>query len=123
MWWNEQSEETKTKTIELATSQRLEFVTGGWVMTDEASPHINEIIHSMTEGHTWLMDNLGVKPKVGWAIDPFGHSSSIPYLSSLLELDAIVINRVHKNTKEEFRNNKNLEFVWRQNWESSATEQ
>jgi hypothetical protein len=31
--------------------------------------------------------------------------------------DGMVINRVHQKTKEEFRNNQNLEFVWRQEWE------
>lgn len=123
MWWQEQNDNTKEKAISLAKSGRLEFVTGGWTMTDEASPHLNEIIHSMTEGNIWLMDNLGVKPRIGWAIDPFGHSSSIPYLASLLELDAIVINRVHKETKEEFRRDKNLEFVWRQNWEINSETQ
>jgi alpha-mannosidase II len=117
MWWQEQKEDMKDNARKLAVSGRLEFVTGGWTMTDEASPHLNEILHSMTEGHIWLMDNLGVKPTVGWAIDPFGHSSVIPYLASLLQLDAIVINRVHKETKELFRKDKNLEFIWRQNWE------
>ncbi len=48
----------------LAQSGRLEFVTGGWVMTDEASPHFMDIINEITEGHNWLQQHLGVKPTV-----------------------------------------------------------
>jgi hypothetical protein len=43
----------------------LEFVTGGWVMIDEASVHYEDLVLELTEGNKWLKTNLGVTPRVG----------------------------------------------------------
>ena len=55
---------------------RLEFILGGWCMNDEASTHYNAIIDQHTIGFKFLKDNFGdcARPKIGWQIDPFGHS-------------------------------------------------
>jgi hypothetical protein len=58
---------------------------------------------------------LSVKKR--WSIDPFGHSPVIPWALSQMGLSGIVINRVHQHTKQKFRNEKQLEFIWRQNFE------
>ena len=45
-------------------------------MNDEASTHYNAIIDQHTIGFKFLKDVFGdcARPKVGWQIDPFGHS-------------------------------------------------
>ena len=45
-------------------------------MNDEASTHYTAIIDQHTTGFTFLKDNFGecARPKIGWQIDPFGHS-------------------------------------------------
>lgn len=43
-------------------------------MQDEACAHADDIINNMQYGNEWLYDTLGVRPRVGWSIDPFGHS-------------------------------------------------
>ena len=45
-------------------------------MNDEASTHYNAIIDQHTIGFKFLKDNFGdcARPKIGWQIDPFGHS-------------------------------------------------
>ncbi len=45
-------------------------------MNDEASTHYNSIIDQHTLGAQFLRDQFGEcgRPKIGWQIDPFGHS-------------------------------------------------
>ena len=45
-------------------------------MNDEAATHYNAIIDQHTAGFKFLKDNFGDcgRPRIGWQIDPFGHS-------------------------------------------------
>jgi lysosomal alpha-mannosidase len=45
-------------------------------MNDEASTHYNSIIDQHSLGAEFLRDQFGEcgRPKIGWQIDPFGHS-------------------------------------------------
>lgn len=58
----------------------------------------------------------GVTPRSGWAVDPFGHSSTMPYLLKRSNLTGMVIQRVHYAIKKHFAATQNLEFMWRQTW-------
>ena len=54
-----------------------------------------------------------VRPRIAWSIDPFGHSSITPSLASLMGYDALVINRIHHESKKAFKEAKQMEFIWR----------
>ena len=82
-------------------------------MTDEAAANYEDIINQMTLGAKFIYDEFGVRPTVGWSIDPFGHSKEVEALYSAMGLDAWGINRVHYADKEERTKNQKLEFVWR----------
>ncbi len=45
-------------------------------MNDEATTHYNSIIDQHSLGAEFLRDQFGEcgRPKIGWQIDPFGHS-------------------------------------------------
>ncbi|CAF1688915.1 unnamed protein product, partial [Adineta ricciae] len=75
-WWNEQNEIVRNKVKEFVNSGRLEFISGGWCMNDEAATHYNSIIDQHSLGLEFLNEQFGEcgRPKVGWQIDPFGHS-------------------------------------------------
>ncbi|KAL4705749.1 hypothetical protein ACJJTC_018348 [Scirpophaga incertulas] len=118
MWWtSDASDKDKAVFKDFLKSGKVELVTGGWVMNDEANSHWMSIIQQLSTGHQWLIENLGYIPKTGWSIDPFGHSSTQPYLLKLAGIENTVIQRVHYRVKKELALNRQLEFKWRQLWD------
>ena len=51
--------------MRVINSGQFEFVTGGWVATDEANTDYHAVINEIIEGHQWLNSTLGVRPRVG----------------------------------------------------------
>lgn len=49
-------------------------------MHDEAATHYIDMIDQTTLGHRYIKDQFNVTPRIGWQIDPFGHSSVQAYL-------------------------------------------
>lgn len=73
---------------QLVKDGRLEFLNAGWSMSDEACPHFDDFINNMQAGHDFLMKEFGVRPRVAWHIDPFGHSNAAPRLFAEMGFDA-----------------------------------
>lgn len=119
MWWKESDPQSREKFRQLVLRGQIEIVTGGWVMNDEANTHYFGMIEQLKSGHEWLKQKLNISPQNGWAIDPFGFSSSMTYLLKRSGLNNMVIQRVHYAVKKELAAHKSLEFRWRQNWGKS----
>jgi lysosomal alpha-mannosidase len=111
-WWEQASAEQKDAMKKLHAARQLEFIGGGWVMHDEAVTSLRGILNQMTEGLEFLNSTLGVRPTVGWHIDPFGHSSFTPQLYSLLKYEAFVLNRIPDHIKQQMKSDRGLEFWW-----------
>ncbi|XP_054024882.1 alpha-mannosidase 2x [Dryobates pubescens] len=120
-WWDNISAQKRAAVRRLIGNGQLEMVTGGWVMPDEANSHYFAMIDQLIEGHQWLEKNIGVTPRSGWAVDPFGHSSTMPYLLKRSNLTAMLIQRVHYAIKKHFAATQNLEFMWRQTWDTDTS--
>lgn len=111
-YWAAASARKRNLIRSLAASSRLEFVGGGWVQHDEALPTVAAQLDNMAEGHAWLRETLGVSPRVGWQLDPFGHSASSAALMGRMGLDAVVLNRIHYKLKSAWKGDRRLEFRW-----------
>ncbi|XP_050406527.2 alpha-mannosidase 2x [Patella vulgata] len=121
MWWNELDDDVKVHVRRLIRRGQLEIVLGGWVMPDEATTHYVSVIDQLLEGHQWLWENLGVKPKNSWSIDPFGYSGTMPYIWKKAGMENMVIQRVHQAIKSTLAETKSLEFWWRQMWDAKGS--
>ncbi|KAK9693089.1 Glycosyl hydrolases family 38 N-terminal domain [Popillia japonica] len=103
-WWKEQSENRKELVRELVNSGRLEIINGAWSMNDEAAVHYQSIIDQFTLGLRTINDTLGEcgRPKIGWQIDPFGHSREMASIFSQMGYDGLFFSRLdwrEKNTR------------------------
>ncbi|KAK5902487.1 hypothetical protein CesoFtcFv8_007733 [Champsocephalus esox] len=119
-WWETADTYKQEAMRKLILGGQLEIVTGGWVMTDEANSHYFAMIDQLIEGHQWLERNIGVTPRSGWAVDPFGHSATMSYLLKKANLTSMLIQRVHYSIKKHFASTRSLEFMWRQAWDTGS---
>ena len=78
-WWKEQPDDVKNNVRHLLKKKQFEFVTGGWVQTDEANTQLYAMEIQLQEGHDFIQREFGTKyiPKYGWSIDPFGYSPTM----------------------------------------------
>lgn len=112
-WWRQQSPSLKDKVKDLVNSGQLEFINGGMCMHDEATPHYIDMIDQTTLGHRFIHDEFGQKPRIGWQIDPFGHSSVQAYLlGAELGFDSLFFARIDYQDREKRKSDKSLEVVW-----------
>lgn len=101
LWWNRQSEAIQESVRGLVQNGQLSFANGGWCMQDEATTHYIGMIDQTSLGHLFLKKELGVIPRVGWQLDPFGHSSTqASLLTSKVGFDALYFGRIdHQDLK------------------------
>jgi hypothetical protein len=95
MWWERQTDAVKDSVRFLVANQQLNFANGGWCMHDKATTHYMGMIDQTTLGHSFLKREFGVIPKVGWQLDPFGHSASqASMFTSMVGFDALYFGRI-----------------------------
>ena len=115
-WWEDQTDSKKEEVKTLVKEGRLQFANGGWASNDEATPTFVDIIDQHTLGTTSIVNLFGSEyvPKVGWQMDPFGHSSFQPTAYSKMGMDSWFFGRVdieefafrkHKHTLETIHSN------------------
>lgn len=112
-WWMEQSEDKQGQVKKLVDSGQLEFINGGWCMHDEATTHYIDMIDQTTLGHRFIKQQFNKTPRVGWQIDPFGHSAVQAYLlGAELGFDSLFFARIDYQDREKRKDQKTLEVVW-----------
>ncbi|KAF3443132.1 hypothetical protein FNV43_RR17053 [Rhamnella rubrinervis] len=113
-WWRDQSEEVQSTVKKLVSSGQLELINGGWCMHDEAATHYIDMIDQTTLGHRYIKDQFNVTPRIGWQIDPFGHSAAQAYLlGAEVGFDSLFFGRIDYQDRAKRKDEKTLEVIWR----------
>ncbi|XP_037040043.1 lysosomal alpha-mannosidase isoform X1 [Bradysia coprophila] len=113
-WWHEQTDAMKSQVNQLVQEGRLEFIGGAWSMNDEATTHYQSIIDQFTWGLRKLNDTFGEcgRPKIGWQIDPFGHSREMASIFAQMGYDGLFFGRLDHEDKRNRLVTRKPEFVW-----------
>ncbi|XP_063925700.1 lysosomal alpha-mannosidase-like isoform X1 [Zophobas morio] len=114
-WWLHQDEATKQDTIDLVNNGQLEMINGAWSMNDEAAAHYQSIIDQFTWGFRILAKTVGecARPKIGWQIDPFGHSREHGSICKQFGFEGLVVGRIDYRDKARRKSNQSLDFIWK----------
>ena len=111
-WYDTQTDKIKQKVKDFIKEGRLEIINGGWVMHDEAGTYYKHLIDNMRIGLKFLKEEFNITPKIGWFIDPFGHSAATSHLLSQMNFEKIVLTRIDYLEKKDRIENHNLEFIY-----------
>jgi len=84
-------------------------------MHDEACPIYEDMIDNMMIGHDFIQKEFGVKPRIGWQIDPFGHSNTNARFFAEMGFDAWFFARLDADDKQRRLTDNEMEFVWMPN--------
>ncbi|CAG9841045.1 unnamed protein product [Diabrotica balteata] len=116
-WWQIQPENKRQLFKKFVDNGQIELVGGGWSMNDEACVNYQSTINQFTWGLRLLNDTLGEcgRPKVGWQIDPFGHSREQASLFKQMGYDAIFFTRLSQDDRLARKQTQDLEFLWTSN--------
>ncbi|XP_016945443.3 lysosomal alpha-mannosidase isoform X1 [Drosophila suzukii] len=113
-WWKEQTTKVQDAVKMLVQQGRLEFIGGAWSMNDEATTHYQSVIDQFSWGLRLLNDTFGEcgRPRVGWQIDPFGHSREMASMFAQMGFDGMFFGRLDYQDKDERLMTKNAEMIW-----------
>ena len=81
--------------------------------TDEATPNYEEMIVNMQKGHSYLQKEFGIRPRIGWMVDSFGHSASNAALFADFGFEAIFMARNAHDSKASRQKNGEMSFIWK----------
>ncbi|XP_030561633.1 lysosomal alpha-mannosidase isoform X2 [Drosophila novamexicana] len=113
-WWKEQTSEMQDQVRMLVNEGRLEFIGGAWSMNDEATTHYQSVIDQFAWGLKQLNDTFGEcgRPRVGWQIDPFGHSREMASMFAQMGFDGMFFGRLDYQDKDERLMTQKAEMIW-----------
>ncbi|KAH7949527.1 hypothetical protein HPB49_011862 [Dermacentor silvarum] len=113
-WYESSSEVFRIIFRKFIAEGRVELVSGGMVMNDEATTHYSDILDQMTLGMRWINATFGAcaLPRAVWQLDPYGHSREQAALFAQMGFDGLFLGRVHHLERRWRGNLDALEFVW-----------
>lgn len=92
---------------------QLEFITGGWDMSDESCPTYQDIMVNLHRGHQFLAQNFDYSPRTAWSLETTGNSAAIPRLMSESGIESLFVLNVQPDERKERLKYAEMEFLWR----------
>jgi len=115
-YYREQTPQRQAAIKSLVASGQLTFANGGWCMADEAATTLSDQLDMTQRGHEFLMETFGVSPRLGWQIDPFGHSMEQAGAFGVgYGFEGVVMGRAHYKDLANRVASRSLEFRWGEN--------
>ncbi|EDW18842.1 lysosomal alpha-mannosidase [Drosophila mojavensis] len=113
-WWEEQTEFVRKLVKQLVNEGRLEFTGGAWSMNDEAAVHYQSVIDQFSLGLKLLNDTFGscARPRIGWQIDPFGHSREMASIFAQMGYNGEFFARMDHVEKSKRLDDVAMEMIW-----------
>lgn len=122
-WYTDLPVSRRLVVKKLVANGQLTFSNGGWVMHDEATTHYVSMIDQTTLGHRFLKDEFGYTPRVGWQLDPFGHSATQANLLTYeAGFDGMFFGRIDWQDFMARRASSDLEVIWKSSKSNPASE-
>ncbi len=81
------------KIRQLMREGRWEVVGGEWVEADHVLPGGESLVRQFVHGQTWAEGRMGLRARVGWSPDSFGHSGNLPQIMAKAEIESFVFKR------------------------------
>ncbi|CAG9841041.1 unnamed protein product [Diabrotica balteata] len=113
-WWKEQDETMQLAFKNLVDNGQLEIVSGGWSMNDEACTNYQSTIDQFTLGFRIIEETLGKcgRSRVGWQIDPFGHSREQASILAQMGYNGMFFSRLDHSDRSIREQEHRLDFAW-----------
>ncbi|XP_037957645.1 lysosomal alpha-mannosidase isoform X2 [Teleopsis dalmanni] len=114
-WYETQTATVKSNVKKLIENGQFEFTGGAWSMNDEAAVHYQSVIDQFTVGLKMLSDTFGTcaRPRIGWQIDPFGHSREMASIFAQMGYDGEFFARLDWVERSQRFLNLTGEMVWK----------
>ena len=106
------NDEKRHNFTELFRRKQLNLGHARLCIHDQATTHYDEIIDHMTAGMRLAFDLFEEEPRVGWAMDAFGHSYTNTVILRQFGIKAQIADRINENERSQRINQSRLEFHW-----------
>lgn len=116
MWLDEDPNHRATKIARIENlihKGQLEISGIGFVMSDNANPHYDDLIHNFIAGIRFTETTFDVRSQALMQLDPFGFTHSFAYIARLFGVTDMVLNRIPEMLKNFFKTYKEMRFVWK----------
>jgi hypothetical protein len=111
-YYKETSADQRQKLHTLVDEGRFQFMGSGWVMNDESLSSYKNAFIQLETGISWIEETFGVRPRIGYQIDPFGNSPVTPSMLSILGYEGVVLSRIGTTLDWDLETSESSEFIW-----------